>query len=65
MPLVRKLGRGLWEVRSHIRDGIARVVFTIEGRNAVLLHAFVKKDRKTPAAELAAARRRLADLREE
>lgn len=26
MPLIRKLEPGLWEVRSHVADGMARVV---------------------------------------
>lgn len=65
MPLVRKLGPGLWEVRSDISRGIARVIFTVEGNTMVLLHGFVKKSRKTPPEELNTARRRLADLREE
>jgi len=29
MPLVRKLEPGLWEVRSSISNGIARVFFTV------------------------------------
>jgi phage-related protein len=29
MPLVRKIEPGLWEVRSHISLGIARVLFTV------------------------------------
>ena len=29
MPLVRKLEPGLWEVRSNISTGIARVLFTV------------------------------------
>ena len=33
MPLVRKMAAGLWEVRSHIHDGIARVLFTTTGRH--------------------------------
>jgi hypothetical protein len=28
MPLVRKLDKGLWEVRSRLPDRIARVIFT-------------------------------------
>ena len=28
MPLIRKLEPGLWEVRSHVADGIARVLLT-------------------------------------
>ena len=31
MPLIRKLEPGLWEVRSHISEGIARVMFTGDG----------------------------------
>ncbi len=49
MPLIRKLEPGLWEVRSHIGDGIARVLFTVTGDTMVLLHGFVKKSQKTPA----------------
>lgn len=63
MPLIRKLERGLWEVRSHISQGIARVIFTVEGQTMVLLHGFIKKSRRTPPVELNTARRRLADLR--
>lgn len=31
MPLIRKLERGLWEVRSNTTQGIARVLFTCMG----------------------------------
>lgn len=62
MPLIRKLEPGIWEVRSDIADGIARVLFTVEGRLMVLLHAFVKKSQKTPPSELKIARQRLAEL---
>ena len=63
MPLIRKLEPGLWEVRSRIGDGIARVLFTVDGDTMVLLHGFVKKSQKTPAVDLDTAKRRLADLR--
>jgi phage-related protein len=63
MPLIRKLEPGLWEVRSNIVPGTARVIFTVEGRTMVLLHAFTKKSRKTPAGELTIVRRRLRELR--
>lgn len=62
MPLVRSLGDGLWEVRSRLRGGIARVIFLAEGDRMVLLHGFIKKSQKTPKAELALARWRAADL---
>ncbi len=65
MPLVRKLEPGLWEVRSHVAGGIARVVFTVEANVMVLLHGFVKKSQKTSGTELETARQRLARLREE
>lgn len=61
MPLCRPLGRGLWEVRSDVTDGrIARVLFCVEAGRMVLLHGFIKKTQKTPAAdlELAIARRK-------
>jgi len=63
MPLVRKLDPGLWEVRSHIVDGSARVVFTVEGPSMVLLHGFVKKSGNMPAPDLRIARQRARDLR--
>jgi phage-related protein len=63
MPLIRKLDPGLWEVRSHIGSGIARVMFTVDGDVMVLLHGFVKKSTKAPTAELKTARQRLARLR--
>lgn len=65
MPLIRKLERGLWEVRSNLSQGIARVLFTVDGNTMILLHGFVKKSQKTPLTDLNIARRRLADLQEE
>jgi phage-related protein len=59
MPLIRKLEPGLWEVRSDLRDGTARVIFTVRANTMILLHGFIKKSRKTPGADLEVARRRL------
>jgi phage-related protein len=64
MPLIRKLEVGLWEVRSNVSQGIARMLFTVAGDAMFLLHGFVKKTQKTPPRELNTARRRLANLRE-
>ncbi len=59
MPLVRSLGRGLWEVRSSLLQGrIARVIFCLEGPRMVLLHGFVKKSRKTPQHDIDLALKR-------
>jgi phage-related protein len=59
MPLVRKMEKGLWELRSTIPDGIARLFFTIWEENIVVLHGFIKKSGKTPDNELETAQRRL------
>ena len=63
MPVVRKIGPGLWEVRSRLVDRIARVLFTVETSRMILLHGFIKKSDKTPLDDLNLARRRLAQLR--
>lgn len=64
MPLIRKLGAGLWEVRTRLRGGIARTLFTAEGNRMVLLHGFIKKTQKIPPKELQTARRRLKIYKE-
>ena len=64
MPLIRKLEPGLWEVRSMIGDGMARVLFTVMGGTMVLLHGFVKKSQRMPATDLKTAKQRMADLKE-
>lgn len=62
MPLVRKIEPRLWEARSRITGGIARVLFTVVEDKMVLLHGFVKKSQKVPLAELATAKRRTRNL---
>jgi len=64
MPLVRKMEKGLWEVRSHVPGGIARVLFTVADDQMVLLHGFVKKSPKTPADDLLIARRRMREVQQ-
>ena len=63
MPVVRKMESGLWEVRSNIPEGIARVLFTVVGADMVLLHGFVKKTQATPKADLALALTRMKEVR--
>ena len=65
MPLIRKMERGLWEVRSNVSIGIVRVIFTVQGATMILLHGFAKKSQKTPLNELDTARRRLNNLEKE
>ncbi|MGB7979058.1 MAG: type II toxin-antitoxin system RelE/ParE family toxin [Chlamydiales bacterium] len=58
MPLVKSLGSGLWEIRSHIPKGIARVLFKMIDGEIVLLHGFIKKTQKTPLEDLKLAKNR-------
>jgi phage-related protein len=39
------------------------VLFTLEGNLMVLLHGFIKKERKTPKADLDLAKQRLKKIR--
>src|SRR5436190_20189512 len=59
MPLCRALGDGLWEVRTALPSNrIARVLFSVQQSRILVLHGFIKKTQKTPADDLALARRR-------
>lgn len=63
MPLCRPFGDGLWEVRSTLTQGrIARVLFCSQEGQMVLLHAFIKKMRKTPEADRRLALKRLREI---
>jgi phage-related protein len=60
LPLVRALGRDLWEVRSSLTQGrIARVIFCVADGQMVLLNGFVKKTQKTPPQEIDLALKRM------
>ena len=65
MPLVRKLEPGLWEIRSNLPSGIARIIFTVKGNAMILLHGFIKKSQKAQADDLQLARARLGQLQGE
>lgn len=52
MPLVRKMDKDLWEVRIHLENRIARVLFTVSKSTIVLLHGFIKKSQETPKSDL-------------
>lgn len=60
MPLARKIETGLWELRSRVENGIARIMFTEKNRRLALLHGFIKKSQKLPSTDLKLARRRLS-----
>lgn len=63
MPVVDHLGGDIWEVRTRMATRIARVLFAVEGDVMLLLHGFIKKQQKTPKAELDLAKQRLKKLR--
>lgn len=46
------MGNGLFEVRTDLPQGIARVLFCIYAGEMILLHGFIKKAQKTPKREL-------------
>ena len=63
MPLVKKIDQGLWEVRTSLRDRIARVLFTAAGNDIVLLHGFIKKDQRILQDDLELAKGRLSEVK--
>ena len=63
MPLVRPLGKGLFEVRTSLPDGtVSRVMICFQGGTVFALHGFIKKTRSTPASDLDIARKRQKDV---
>lgn len=64
MPLVEKIKPYLWEVRVKVPDGIARVLFTVDGHVMILLHGFIKKTGKIPQKEINTASSRLRQYQE-
>ena len=63
MPYTRAMGDGLFEIRAHGREGIARVFYcTTAGRKIDMLHGFVKKTRKTPPEDIDLARKRMKEM---
>lgn len=66
MPFTRAMQDGLFEIRARGREGIGRAFFcAISGRKIVILHAYIKKSQKTPARDIAIARKRLKEIRHE
>lgn len=64
MPLARKLEAGLWEQRSKLVNGIARIIFTEKTGRLILLHGFIKKTQKITASDLALVRQRLVKFKQ-
>jgi len=60
-PYIKHIDGEIWELRP-LRDRIFFVAWT--RGSFVLLHHYMKKTQKTPAREIAQAKRELADLKE-
>lgn len=63
MPVVDHIDGDVLEVRTRLSARIARVLFVLEGNVMVLLRGFIKKERKTPKADLDIAKHWLKKLR--
>ena len=63
-PHTKAFGGGLFELRLKGVEGIARVFFcTLLGKRIVMLHSFIKKTDKTPAAEKTTALSRMKEVK--
>ncbi|MES0869512.1 type II toxin-antitoxin system RelE/ParE family toxin [Pseudovibrio sp. SCP19] len=63
MPYCRPMQNGLFEVRCNLESKrIARILFTIENNQMVLLHGFVKKAQKTPKQDIDLAVQRMKQI---
>lgn len=59
MPHIRSLDDKLWEIRVSGRDGIGRGIYVVAtSKRVVVVHVFIKKTQKTPAAALQTAIKR-------
>ncbi|MEW6716793.1 MAG: type II toxin-antitoxin system RelE/ParE family toxin [Chloroflexota bacterium] len=64
-PYIKHLEGKLWELRIRSRHKVYRILyFAFTGQRFILLHAFLKKTRKTPRQEIGIAQSRLADFLE-
>jgi len=64
-PHTKALGNGLFELRLKGAEGIARMCYcTLAQQRIVMLHCFVKKSQKTPAADLQLAQARLKEVKD-
>ncbi|MDB1122403.1 type II toxin-antitoxin system RelE/ParE family toxin [Vibrio algarum] len=65
-PHTKSMGKGLFEIRAKAQEGIGRSLFCyLNGKNIVILRAFVKKSQKTPKKELTLAINRMKKAKNE
>lgn len=62
-PHTTPMGDGLFEVRAKAKEGIGRALFCyMKGEQVYILHAFVKKTKKTPKKDLDLAKLRMKEV---
>ena len=57
-PRVDHLRGPIWEIRTRLRNRVARVLFVVNGDELILLHRFIKQTQKTPDGDIALAHKR-------
>jgi phage-related protein len=66
LPYTRAMGRGLFEIRAHGQEGIARAMYCcLKGQRIVVLHGFIKKTQTTQERDLKMAISRLKVVQDE
>jgi len=62
-PLCRTLGRGPWEFRTDLPNRrTSRVLFQMHDGKLIVLHAWIKKTRKSPLPDVNLARKRMKEV---
>ncbi len=63
IPHIKKLiGTPLWEIRILGEDSVRILYVTKQGKQIILLHAFIKKTNKTPRREINLGLARLSEI---
>ncbi|MHB1056130.1 MAG: type II toxin-antitoxin system RelE/ParE family toxin [Thermoleophilia bacterium] len=63
MPHSKAMGKGLFELRPCGREGIGRAMYCfVMGKRVVIVHAFIKKTRKTSERDLKIAKKRMKEV---
>lgn len=65
MPVVSSIqGQpGMWEIRTNLDNGIARILFTIKGQYLIFLNGIIKKSQKTPKNAIKVASLRMKKIK--
>ncbi|OCA52424.1 type II toxin-antitoxin system RelE/ParE family toxin [Photorhabdus namnaonensis] len=62
-PHTKSMGKGLFEIRAKAQEGIGRGLFCyLQGPNIIVLHAFIKKNQKTPKKDFDLAYKRMKEV---